>query len=71
MVGGDGQSLVDLPGMEIDTLVVERRTFLSSFASITTTSNIDISRLLHSLVLKSTDQVITGEIGQVMVGLIR
>ncbi|XP_050696036.1 uncharacterized protein LOC126985324 [Eriocheir sinensis] len=62
VVGGDGQSLVDIPGMEIDTLVVERRTFLSSFASITTTSNIDISRLLHSLVLKSTDQVITGSV---------
>lgn len=58
-IGGEGESMVEIPMVEIDTLVVEGKTFLSTTASIIA-HNFDLLEFLNALVLKSTDQVITG-----------
>ncbi|XP_045125120.1 uncharacterized protein LOC123512684 [Portunus trituberculatus] len=60
-LGGSGESVVEMPTVEIDTLVVEGKTFLSSSASIIA-QNFDLLQFLNSLVLKSTDQVITADV---------
>ncbi|KAK8395748.1 hypothetical protein O3P69_005682 [Scylla paramamosain] len=60
-LGGSGESVVEMPVVEIDTLVVEGKTFLSSSASIIA-HNFDLLQFLNSLVLKSTDQVITADV---------
>ena len=49
-----------MPMVEIDTLVVEKTAYLSSSASIAS-HNMDLLHFLNSLVLKSTDQIITGK----------
>ncbi|KAG0724081.1 hypothetical protein GWK47_041396 [Chionoecetes opilio] len=61
VLGGDGDSLVDMPAVEIDTLVIEKDCFMSSTASVTVL-NLDLLDLLRSMVLKSTDQVITADV---------